>query len=436
MTSTAQPELKDRACSASAPVASGARWPFLINVAHKVLTQLSERFPETPFYIEFWNGETIQYGTGTPVFTMRIKSLAAARRIMRDGGMGLAEAYQEQEIDIDGDLLELIKFQYMPIFKASTLSLGEKVRAVLMAIAQRNTLTRVRQNVAHHYDLSHEFYGLWLDKSMTYTCAYFRKPEDSLDQAQNNKHEHICRKLRLEPGMTLIDIGCGWGAMMFYAAEHHGVRCVGYTISQEQYNWLQTEIGRRGMQGQVQVLLQDYRDAQGQFDRFVSIGMFEQVGREYIGAYMDMIRRVLKAGGVGLLHTIGHLREKFDVPWIRKYIFPGGYLPTLAELARPMNHRDLSIFDIEDLRLHYVQTLETWYRRFSEHVDTVRQMYGEHFVRTWKLYLKSAASSFLYGGCRLYQIAFTNGAPNQGPRTRAYLYDEAPQTAQFSLKSL
>jgi cyclopropane-fatty-acyl-phospholipid synthase len=398
----------------------------LRRIATNLLEDTSRRNPDVPFAVTFWDGTTTYFGEGSPRFSVKLNSLAAARRVLADGALGFGEAYMDGEIDIDGNLGDLLRLQYMSGINGRALSLGQKVRAAAMTVAHRNTLARVRKNVSHHYDLSHDFYKLWLDESMTYTCAYFRTAEDTLEQAQNNKHEHICRKLRLEPGMSLVDIGCGWGAMMIYAAEHYGVTCTGYTISEEQYRALEQRVAERGLAGRVKVVLRDYRDAANQperYDRWVSIGMFEQVGRGYIQTFMRGIRAILKPGGLGLLHTIGHMRPKARAPWMTRYIFPGGYLPTLAELTAPMNDLELSVFDVEDLRLHYGETLDHWDRRFCARIDAVRAMYGERFVRMWRLYLNGAASAFRYGGVRLYQLAFCNGRDEGAFRTRDYLYD-------------
>jgi len=406
---------------------------FLRRTATKFLTQISQYLPDTPFAIHYWDGTHEQYGAGTPLFTLNIKTLAAARAVLRNGGTGFGEAYMEGQIDIDGDLRQLLKLQYAPIFKGGTLSLWEKIRTVFEAFAQRNTLSRVKTNVSYHYDLSYDFYKLWLDKSMTYTCAYFRSPTDTLEDAQNNKHEHICRKLRLEPGMTLVDIGCGWGAMMIYAAKHYGVKATGYTISKEQAKILERRIDEEGLRGQVEVRVQDYREAEGQFDRWVSIGMFEQVGDQYVGTFMKHIKKTLKPGGFGLLHTIGFMRRGLKMAWVTRYIFPGGFLPSLAQIVEPMNNLELSVYDVEDLRLHYGETLDNWDKRFCQNIDAVRNMYGERFVRMWRLYLNGAASGFRYGGVRLYQLAFVNGRNNDLFRTREYLYNPEANVPRFHL---
>lgn len=391
---------------------------------HKILTQLSEYDPETPFVVQDWTGQVKRYGQGLPLFTVRIHSANAVKRTLRDGSLGFGEEFMAGNIEVEGDLQAFLKFKEAPAYDSGQLSWREKAKFLLSLFRTRNTVQRVKKNVSHHYDLGNDFYRLWLDESMTYTCAYFRTADDTLEEAQRNKHEHICRKLRLEPGMTLVDIGCGWGAMLFYAAKHYGVKAVGYTISQEQYEWLQGEIVRRGVEELVSVKLKDYREVETQYDRFVSIGMAEQVGQQFLGTYFESIKRMLKPGGTGLLHTIGVPISYPNDPWIEKYIFPGGYLPTLAEMVNAMAQLRLMPTDIEDLRLHYGHTLDHWYKRFSQHEPTVEAKYGQEFVRMWRLYLNVSAVTFRYGNSRLYQITFTNELDNSQPRTREYIYRE------------
>lgn len=400
---------------------------------HKLLSQLSSQFPDTPFAVHYWTGDTLYYGQGQPVFTLILHSLEAVKRAVRDSTLGFAEEYMAGNIEIEGDLQALLKFQTASIYDAAQLSFGELLKFVLSTVLTRDTIAGAKKNVSHHYDLGNEFYQLWLDETLTYTCAYFRTAHDTLEQAQRNKHEHLCRKLRLQPGQTLIDIGCGWGAMMFYAAEHYGVRCVGYTLSEQQYEWVQREIAERELRDRVSIVLKDYREAEGQFDRFVSIGMFEQVGKPYIPAFFKVVKRLLKPGGTGVLHTIGARCSRSNNPWIEKYIFPGGYLPTLGEMIEALNGLDLNTHDVEDLRLHYGETLNHWYRRFNEHAATVAKMYNPEFVRMWRLYLNGSAVQFRYGEAHLYQIAFVNGRDDMMPRTRQYIYDPCAEVEDFNL---
>jgi cyclopropane-fatty-acyl-phospholipid synthase len=392
---------------------------------HKLFQGLSADFDEAPFAVEYWTGETARYGRGEPAFRLRLRSALAVRRVLRDGALGFGEAYMDGDIEVEGDLQALVKFHNAPSYESARLSAWEAARFVLSTILTRDTITGAKRNIARHYDLGNDFYRLWLDESMTYTCAYFRSPGDTLEQAQRNKHEHLCRKLRLEPGHTLVDIGCGWGAMLFYAAEQYGAIATGYTISEEQYAWAQEQIDRRGLRGRVTVLLQDYRQAEGAFDRWVSIGMFEAVGRAYIPAYFASVKRLLKPGGTGVLHTIGAHRSLPNNPWIERYIFPGGYIPTLSETVAVMGRLDLNVHDLEDLRLHYGETLDNWIARFNRHEAEVERRYGQRFARMWRLYLNASATTFRFGTNRLFQIAFTNGLDNSMPRTREYMYAEA-----------
>ncbi|HSH05097.1 MAG TPA: cyclopropane-fatty-acyl-phospholipid synthase family protein [Anaerolineae bacterium] len=394
-----------------------------------MLAQISQHQPDIPFVIHDWSGESKQYGAGPPRFILRIHTPQALKSILRNADLGFGEAFMAGDIEVEGDLQALLAWQETPVFTQLDFSLAEKIRFVISTLLTRNTVEQVKNNVHHHYDLGNDFYQLWLDKSMTYTCAYFRHPDDSLDQAQWNKHDHICRKLRLQPGQTLVDVGCGWGAMLFHAAEHHDVIATGYTISQAQHDWLQAKIKERGMVGRVHVKLKDYREIDEQYDRFVSIGMAEQIGQKYIDTYFQAVKKMLKPDGVGLLHTIGAPIPVPTNPWMEKYIFPGGYIPSLGELVDSMGRFNLVPTDIEDLRLHYSQTIDCWYRRFDAHEAEIEAMYDQRFIRMWRLYLNSVAYAFRHGRGRLYQLAFTNGLNNDQPRTRAFIYDQKLEEA-------
>ncbi len=399
---------------------------------HKLLTQLSQAYPDTAFAVRFWDGTTQAYGAGPAAFTLTLRTPHAVRRALFDGALGFSEAYMQGDIEIDGDLHALFKFVNAPIYGGAQLSLAEQIKFLASVFLTRDTATTAKKNVARHYDLGNDFYKLWLDQSMTYTSAYFKSPMDTLDQAQYNKLEHLCRKLRLEPGLTLVDIGCGWGPLLFHAAENYGVIATGYTLSEEQYAYVNSEIERRGLQGRVTVHLQDYRSATGQFDRCSSIEMFEQVGQPFIGVYFDTVKRLLKPGGLGVMQVILSRKSLPNNPFIEKYIFPGGYLATLAEVTGAMQDRDLNPYDIEDLRLHYSETLDHWYSRFLQNRATVVQMFGEPFARMWTLYLVGCSVVFRYGMTRLYQFTFTNGLDNTMPRTRDYLYAEPAAVPAFN----
>jgi cyclopropane-fatty-acyl-phospholipid synthase len=285
-----------------------------------------------------------------------------------------------------------------------------------------NTLSRSTKHVAHHYDRGNDFYKLWLDESMAYSCAYFRYENDTLEQAQQQKYEHICRKLQLKAGETLIDIGCGWGGMLIYAAKHYGVRGVGYTLSKQQVEYATDLVKREGLSKEVSIVLEDYRRIEGTFDKFVSVGMFEHVGKQFIPTFMEKVQSILKPGGIGLLHTIGQERPVPGDPWTLKYIFPGGYIPSLDEIVRTMCEVKLIPTDIENLRLHYARTLEEWSARYEVHAKKIEALYDASFVRMWRMFLNGCIANFRYGDMRLYHVLFTNGLNNTMPLTREHLY--------------
>ena len=258
---------------------------------------------------------------------------------------------------------------------------------------------------------------------MTYSCAYFRSPEDTLEQAQQQKYEHICRKLQLQEGETLLDVGCGWGGMLIYAAQKYGIEGLGNTLSQHQYEYANRKIKEMGLQGQIEVVLEDYRHLTGKFDKFVSIGMFEHVGKEYIPDFMRKASELLNQGGLGLLHTIGKETDSSGDLWTTQYIFPGAYVPNLPEIAYYLGRTGLSILDVENLRMHYAKTLDLWAQNFEKNIEKVREMFEETFVRMWRLYLHASSAGFKYAENRLYQFLFSNGLNNQLPMTREHLCD-------------
>jgi len=392
---------------------------------------LSLNFPETSFEVEFWDGTKEKYGPGPKKFKLIIKNKGVINRILGGGSLGFGEEFMKGNILVEGDLQELIKMGYGQSRINFQLSLKEKLKILYNYISSLGTVLNSKRNVSYHYDIGNDFYSLWLDSTLTYSCAYFKKEEDTLSQAQLQKYEHISKKLQLKQGETLVDIGCGWGGMMFYAAENFGVKCEGYTLSAEQYNYLVDEIKKRKLADFLKVYLKDYREARGKFDKFVSIGMFEHVGKKFHPVFFDVVKKLLKPKGIGLLQTIGSSKDKPSDPWITKYIFPGGFIPALQLICRIMNQKDLVFFDIEDLRRHYNMTLDKWIEGFEENIEKIRKVLikllgsrekAEEFVRMWRLYLNGSSVSFKAGNNHLYQITFSNGLNNQLPLTRNYIY--------------
>jgi cyclopropane-fatty-acyl-phospholipid synthase len=290
-------------------------------------------------------------------------------------------------------------------------------------VRNRNTLRKARENIQHHYDLGNDFYTLWLDESMTYSCAYWdERCGDDLDAAQRAKYEHICRKLNLQAGDRLVDIGSGWGGMLAHAAREYGVEGMGCTLSEQQNEMANERFRALGVYPRVRSELIDYREIEGRFDKFVSIGMFEHVGREYYGEFFDKVARLLEPGGTGVLHTIGREREQGLDAWISKYIFPGAYLPTIGQLGDGLAAGGLVMTDMENLRPHYARTLDAWSERFEEHIDEIREQFDDRFVRMWRYYLYSCSAGFKWGDLRVFQVTFTNGVNAELPLTRSHIY--------------
>ena len=380
--------------------------------------------PDARFAFELWDGEIIVHGN-QPVVSLRFRSKEGAKKVLCNGFLGFGEAYMADDLDVEGDLQELLRLGIRLRYDRQNLSLWQKIRFLTHSLATRNTLDRAPQNIEHHYDIGDEFYQLFLDQTLTYSCGYFTGESDSLEQAQLNKYEHICRKLNLLPGENLLDIGCGWGGMLIYAAQNYHVKGLGVTLSRNQYERAKRKIKELGLHNHTRVALADYREITGEFDKFVSIGMFEHVGKTFIPQFMRKLSSLLKKGGIGLLHTIGKESESPGDPWILRFIFPGGHIPNLTEIVREMGLAGLSVLDLENLRLHYAHTLDLWADNYEKNLDRVKQTFDEPFVRMWRLFLNASSVGFKYGSSRLYQILFSNGLNNELPLTRKHIYQDA-----------
>lgn len=376
--------------------------------------------PEACFSIELWDGDQISFGQ--PNIRLILRNKQCLKRIMRNGFFGVGESYMSGDLDIKGNILEFCRMGVSIDFASIKPSLVTRIRLLAFYLLSLNSKLRSPRNISEHYDLGNDFYSLFLDESMTYSCAYFKNGTETLEEAQEAKYEHIARKLRLEPGQSMADIGCGWGGMLFHAAENYGVRATGVTLSKEQCAYANEEIEKRGLKDRVRVLLQDYRYLEGEFDRIVSIGMFEHVGQRYLGAFMEKMSGLLRKGGLGMLHSIGKDRPTATDPWITKYIFPGGYLPRLDEIVGGLGRAGFSVLDVENLRGHYARTLKLWGENFEKNAEKVREMFDEPFVRRWRLFLGASAAGFMEGDTRLFQVLFSNGLNKDLPLTREYIY--------------
>ena len=372
--------------------------------------------------VTYWDGETRQYGSESWLH-VHLKTPAVVRRMQGNIDLAVGEGYMNGDIEVHGDLAELLRLLY-----ANRIELPRWADGLYRRASHRHhSRSRQVQNVQHHYDLGNDFYRLWLDRSMTYSCAYFRRPSDSLEQAQEQKVEHILRKLNLQPGMTLLDIGSGWGELIIAAARRYGVRAHGLTLSREQLARSRERIAAERLPALVSVDLRHYQDlpSDARFDRVVSVGMYEHVGRRNHATYMAAVDRVLKPGGLSLLHTITRTVKRPTSPWIDRYIFPGGYLPTIQSIFELLPDRDFHPVDFESLRRHYARTLDEWSARFEDAVERVKESYGERFARMWRLYLRCSAASFRHGDLDLAQILWTKGLTESTPMTRDYMYRDA-----------
>ena len=350
------------------------------------------------------------------------------------------------DIDVEGDMVELMKvvmtadllgafhkliYSPMNILR----SLPSQVSVFWHYMFQRHTYKNDKRFISEPYDLGNEFYALWLDKDMQYTCAYFKTPQDSIDLAQEQKREHICRKLRLQPGETLLDMGCGWGGMILYAAKHYGITGVGVTLSKEQAEESNRRIAKAGLQDRIHVEHADYRDLPKKgrvFDKVVSVGCFEHVGKENHDLFFKIAKDSLKPGGTFLLHTIARMKTGgIPLAFGNKHVFPGVYTPALADLGNCASKQGFRIHDVENLRLHYSWTCQHWLNKFEANVDTIRKMYNDQLVRLFRLYLAHAVALMGYGKQELYQVVMTPGIDNTRPMTRDWLY-AAPAEVKIS----
>ncbi len=386
-----------------------------------MLRALLHAFGNPPVQFALWNGE--QVGAADAVAVLKIPDRATLVRLCRDPDVQFGELYSVGKIQVEGDLGRLIEVLYQGAAHP-----GRNSIAALRRLGQwlhrrpSNTLHGSRENIHHHYDIGNEFYSLWLGSTMAYTCAYFPTPDMTLDQAQNAKMEHVCRKLQLRPGQTVAEAGCGWGGLALYMARHHGVKVRAFNISREQIAFARERAKAEGLERSVEFVEDDYRNIRGSYDAFVSVGMLEHVGVENYPGLGEVIRGCLKPEGLGLIHTIGRNRWKPMHRWIDRRIFPGANPPSLKQMMEIFENSGFSVLDVENLRLHYAKTLDWWWRLYEESRDKVARMFDENFVRMWRLYLAGSRAAFVTGEMQLFQVVFSSGTNNNIPMTREHLY--------------
>ncbi len=399
------------------------------------------------FAVRFWDGSVWEAETEEPRFTLVLKHPGALRLMFRDpsSDLSMGEAYIYDDFDIEGDIFGVFPLAEQ-IIESSDWSVGDRLRLLSMLMrlpkgeaererrraaqlhGKRHSIARDREAIRYHYDVPSEFYALWLDRQMVYSCAYFQTGEEDIDTAQAQKLDYLCRKLRLQPGERLLDIGCGWGALVIHAAKTYGVEALGITLSENQYRWANERIKEEGLEGRARVELLDYRELNEPegFDKLVSVGMFEHVGEEMLPVYFQQALKLLKPGGVFLNHGIA---RNANVPWERntfgdKYVFPDGELVPIWLTLKVAQEAGFEVRDVESLREHYALTLEHWVRRLEAHHDEAVQIADETTYRIWRLFMAGSSYNFWRGRHEIYQtlLVKSEGGPSGLPWTRADWY--------------
>jgi cyclopropane-fatty-acyl-phospholipid synthase len=375
-------------------------------------------FGDIPLRFALRDGTVLLEPSSAPAAAVVLRDRRALLALLWDPAVRFGDAYASGRIEIEGDLVAALEAAYAAL---------EGGRRRFHTRAGAHSRRASRTNVHRHYDLGNDFYRLWLDERMVYTCAYYSDPALSLEQAQLAKLDHVCRKLRLRPGEAVVEAGCGWGALALHMARRYGVSVKAFNISSEQVRYAREWAAREGLQRRVEFVDDDYRAIRGRFDAFVSLGMLEHVGLGNYETLGRVIDRCLERRGRGLLHFIGPDQARPLNAWIRRRIFPGAYPPALGEaLQGVLGPAGVSVLDVENLRLHYARTLFQWRERFESAAEQVRLRYGDRFTRTWRLYLAGSEASFRAGWLQLFQVLFARRDCQDVPWTRAFLYQPEP----------
>ncbi|PHQ68011.1 MAG: SAM-dependent methyltransferase [Sneathiella sp.] len=398
-----------------------------------LLSQMLKRLIKTGTLtvIDYNGREYVFSGAPGRTSTMRFHDKKTARKLAFYPKLRLGELFMEGEMTVEeGDIYDLLtlfvtNFDWRSHHPFSAFS--DLVQKIVWYLTKYNPRSRSLNNVAHHYDLSDELYELFLDSNRQYSCAYFERPNDSLEQAQLQKMSHITAKLALEPGQKVLDIGCGWGGLAQFIAENTNSHVSGITLSTNQLTYARERARQAGLDGNVDYSLTDYRDVSETYDRIVSVGMFEHVGAPHYKAFFDKIRTTLAEDGIALIHTIGAANTPSPInPWIQKYIFPGSYIPSLSQVAAAIEKAGLYIDDIEILRVHYAETLRIWRENFNANREKATEIYDERFCRMWEFYLTSVEAAFRVGSLVVFQIQISKQMDG-APITRDYIGDTRRQ---------
>jgi len=400
-----------------------------------LLSQIQRRVGSAPIRLAVKDGPSVAPTGASPVATIVIQDRSTLHSLLWDPEVSFGDAYADGRIEVEGDLVRLLEAVYQAADNVATAGgWYSRLASKWLEFWQNNSLRGSRNNIHRHYDLGNDFYKLWLDDRMLYTCAYFPTPSSSLEEAQIAKMDHVCRKLQLQPGETVVEAGCGWGALALHMAREYGVNVKAFNISHEQIAYARERAREEGLSHQVQFLEDDYRNVSGKFDVFVSVGMLEHVGTSHYVELAKVIHRAVGDSGRGLLHFIGRNYPAVFSRWIRKQIFPGAYAPSLRESLEVLEAIDFSVNDVENLRMHYAKTLEHWLERFERAKHQIAAMYDARFVRAWRLYLAGSLAAYRCGNLQLFQILFTGSRREPIFWTRDPLYTHAkpaPEKAKW-----
>jgi cyclopropane-fatty-acyl-phospholipid synthase len=390
-----------------------------------LLRKVREITRDAPIRWVFGEGDGVLPFDKESVDTVFIADRQTLRDLALNPEVGFGDGYAGGTLRVSGDLIRLLESLFYATSASSDVSWYSKLWAHWQDFRQRNTVEGSRRHIHHHYDLTTEFYKMWLDTRMVYTCAYFPSPSTNLEDAQLAKMDHVCRKIQLQPGEKVIEAGCGWGSLAIHMARNYGVSVRAFNISREQIEYARVRAKAEGLADLVEFIEDDYRNISGECDAFVSVGMLEHVGAENYKELGAVIHRATGKSGRGLMHFIGRAKAKPFSRWIRKRIFPGAYAPALSEAMEVLEPYNFAVLDVENLRFHYAKTLEHWLSRYEQSVSQVAEMFDEEFVRAWRLYLAGSLTAFRVGSLQLFQVAFAGSEFRRIPWTRDYLYRES-----------
>jgi len=383
---------------------------------------LLQAFGNPRLEVVLWSGERINASDASPVATLHIADRATLVRLCTDPDVQFGDAYSAGRIEVEGDFELLLEDLYRGAAeRRGSIGVARQL-AERLHRRPRNSLSGSRDNIQHHYDIGNEFYELWLGDTMAYTCAYFPSRAATLEEAQRAKMDHVCRKLRLQQGQSVVEAGCGWGSLALHMAQHYGAKVRAFNISHEQISYARERAQAVGLSDRVEFVEDDYRNISGRYDAFVSVGMLEHVGPENYPELGRVIHRSLSPHGLGLIHSIGRNRWKPMNRWIDRRIFPGANPPALKQMMDIFEECNFSVLDVENLRLHYAETLRWWHANYERARERVAAMFDERFVRMWRLYLLGSIAAFSSGEMQLFQVVFAPGRSNRIPWTRSDLY--------------